>query len=454
MANRPLTIGAAGTWIAAAAAVMLAGFGLGANAAVAPPASAPSPPTSAPASTAAAKLYDESADAKQQIAAALAKAKVENRRVLVQWGGNWCPWCIKLHELMKSDKEIAKTLQYEYDVVFVDAGKPAGKNVDLAKSYGAAVDTKGFPYLTVLDADGKPIANQDTESLERKNADGTSTGLAAGHDPAAVLAFLKKHQATAVSAMQVYDIALRQAKESGRRVLVHFGAPWCPWCHRLDDWLRSPAVAPLIAKDFVDVKIDIDRMTDGTLLYGKLNPAAAKMGIPWFAILGPDGAMMVNATMVDGTNTGFPAEPKEIDHFASMLRRAAKRLSTEEQATLVASLRAARGASNAAAAPAAPASPALTEDQRIDAIIARIESLKDAKFIRNGGEHDAKDAAAHLRRKLSAQRGSIKTVADFIRLCGTGSSLSGDAYRIRLADGSEVACATYLERVAQDIERR
>ena len=39
-------------------------------------------------------LYDESADAKQQIAAALAKAKRENRRVLIQWGGNWCSWCI------------------------------------------------------------------------------------------------------------------------------------------------------------------------------------------------------------------------------------------------------------------------------------------------------------------------------------------------------------------------
>src|SRR5207247_11322608 len=74
------------------------------------------------------KVYDENADAKQQIAAALTKAKKDNKRVLIQWGGNWCPWCIKLHNLYKSDKDIARKLLYEYEVVFVDAGRPKGKN--------------------------------------------------------------------------------------------------------------------------------------------------------------------------------------------------------------------------------------------------------------------------------------------------------------------------------------
>jgi hypothetical protein len=34
-----------------------------------------------------AKVYDEAADARKQIADALAKAKQNNRRVLIQWGG-------------------------------------------------------------------------------------------------------------------------------------------------------------------------------------------------------------------------------------------------------------------------------------------------------------------------------------------------------------------------------
>ena len=34
-------------------------------------------------------IFDEQADAKRDIAAALARAKQENRRVLIEWGANW-----------------------------------------------------------------------------------------------------------------------------------------------------------------------------------------------------------------------------------------------------------------------------------------------------------------------------------------------------------------------------
>jgi thiol:disulfide interchange protein len=62
-------------------------------------------------------IYDESADAQKLIDAALARAKKENRRVLVQWGGNWCGWCKLLHAKFQSDPAIRKELSYEYDVV-------------------------------------------------------------------------------------------------------------------------------------------------------------------------------------------------------------------------------------------------------------------------------------------------------------------------------------------------
>ena len=34
-------------------------------------------------------IFDEKAEGKEQIAAALARAKAENRRVLIEWGANW-----------------------------------------------------------------------------------------------------------------------------------------------------------------------------------------------------------------------------------------------------------------------------------------------------------------------------------------------------------------------------
>ena len=49
----------------------------------------------------------------------------------------------------------------------------------------------GVPYLTILNAEGKPLVQQETESLEVKNAEGKSVGVSAGHDRERVLAFLK-----------------------------------------------------------------------------------------------------------------------------------------------------------------------------------------------------------------------------------------------------------------------
>lgn len=131
-----------------------------------------------------AKLYDETADAREQIAAALVEARAGGKRVLIQWGGNWCGWCLRLDKLLKSDPAIVRELRERYVVVHVDTGIPDDKNVALAEGYGARVNEEGYPYLTVLGPDGKAAANHDSGSFE-------FGPIEQGHDPAKVLAWLK-----------------------------------------------------------------------------------------------------------------------------------------------------------------------------------------------------------------------------------------------------------------------
>jgi hypothetical protein len=76
------------------------------------------------------------------------------------------------------------------------------------------------------------------------------------------------------------------------------------------------------------------------------------------------------------------------------------------------------------------------EAAKIDSLIRAVETLKGAKFLRNGREYDARAAADHLRLKLRTAADRVKTADDFIRLCGSQSSLSGEKYRIRFADGT------------------
>jgi len=287
------------------------------------------------------KVYDEAADARAQIAGALVKARRDHTRVLIQWGGNWCPWCIRMHELMKADKAIARTLLYEYEVIHIDAGRPNGKNLDVGLMYGAGgMREHGFPYLTVLDEDGKPIANQATAALELKDAAGAAS-VAAGHDPKAVLKFLEDHKATAPAAQVLLDEGLASAKGTGKRVFVHFGAPWCGWCHRLEDWMAKPEIAAVLKKDFVDVKIDQDRCAGGAAMLKKYEGEKAS-GIPWFAFLDDKGEVLITSTGKDG-NTGFPAATEELAHFEAMLKHAQKNMTDAEVKMLVASLKQADG---------------------------------------------------------------------------------------------------------------
>ncbi len=79
-------------------------------------------------------VYDESADGSRQIADALALAGKDGKRVLLQFGANWCPWCHKLHALFKSDKEIAARLKRDYVVVLIDVNK--GHNAVVDAKYG------------------------------------------------------------------------------------------------------------------------------------------------------------------------------------------------------------------------------------------------------------------------------------------------------------------------------
>jgi len=85
-----------------------------------------------------------------------------------------------------------------------------------------------------------------------------------------------------------------------------------------------------------------------------------------------------------------------------------------------------------------------SETDRIQYLINSLYELKGAKFIRNGIEYDATSATSHLQLKLKVAGGKIKTAEDFIQLCGTGSSVTGKPYHIRLADGTIITSEAFF----------
>jgi hypothetical protein len=108
---------------------------------------------------------------------------------------------------------------------------------------------------------------------------------------------------------------------------------------------------------------------------------------------------------------------------------------------------------SAALVPVQARAAAMTETQKIEALIKQVEGLKDAKFVRNGSEYDAKTAAKFLRRKWEANKADIQTAEDFIEKAASVSSTSGKPYLIRFQDGTETKSGDYFHAQLKKLEK-
>jgi hypothetical protein len=99
--------------------------------------------------------------------------------------------------------------------------------------------------------------------------------------------------------------------------------------------MASKDVAPLLAKEFVPVKLDFDRAKGAKEIEKRY--IAEEQGLPWIAFLDADGKLLVHGTGPGG-NVGFPAKPEEIAWFKTMLEKVKRHLTDEDIAFLVKSL--------------------------------------------------------------------------------------------------------------------
>jgi len=106
-------------------------------------------------------IYDERADAKKDIAAAIAEASRPGKpakNVILVFGANWCFDCRTLDTQMHKG-ELASLIENNFVVVKVNVGR-MDKNLDVASKYGAPLKN-GIPALAVLDPRGKLLYAQD-----------------------------------------------------------------------------------------------------------------------------------------------------------------------------------------------------------------------------------------------------------------------------------------------------
>ena len=146
------------------------------------------------AQTALKKVYNEDINPIEQIDQAVAKAKSEDKFVVCQVGGNWCPWCLRFADFITNDTTISHVIDQNFVYIHVNYNPRKSGTAEkeaLAKTMLQRLNNParfGFPVFVVLDDDGRVIHIQDSSFLEQGQ----------GYDQEKVLRFFKNWTPKAV----------------------------------------------------------------------------------------------------------------------------------------------------------------------------------------------------------------------------------------------------------------
>jgi thiol:disulfide interchange protein len=109
------------------------------------------------------EIYPDPSQAKADLAAALKSAAVTHKRVLLDFGGNWCPDCQVL-DIYFHDAANRPIMEANYVLVHVNIGR-MDANQEIAQQYDVPLN-KGVPALAILSDQGKLLYSQKSGEFE------------------------------------------------------------------------------------------------------------------------------------------------------------------------------------------------------------------------------------------------------------------------------------------------
>lgn len=106
--------------------------------------------------------FDPLRNSADDLQTAIVTATKDNKRIILDIGGEWCVWCRLMDEYFIKKPELS-TLRDENFVWLKVNMSEENENTEFLSVYPKA---EGYPHLYVLDSDGKFIHSQGTAVLE------------------------------------------------------------------------------------------------------------------------------------------------------------------------------------------------------------------------------------------------------------------------------------------------
>jgi thioredoxin-related protein len=107
--------------------------------------------------------FDPKANPVLDLKKAVTAAKKENKRIILDVGGEWCIWCHRIDQFIEENTDIYKFMHNNFVVLKINYSEE-NKNEKFLAPYPKV---KGFPHFFVLEKNGKLLYSQDTGLLEK-----------------------------------------------------------------------------------------------------------------------------------------------------------------------------------------------------------------------------------------------------------------------------------------------
>lgn len=107
-------------------------------------------------------VYDPARDPAEDLKQAILIAQRQNKRIMLELGGDWCIWCKYMDEFYAAHPEILQLRADHYVLVKVNVSE-GNMNDEFLSQFPEAA---GYPHIYILDRDGTFLHSQDTVELE------------------------------------------------------------------------------------------------------------------------------------------------------------------------------------------------------------------------------------------------------------------------------------------------
>jgi thioredoxin-related protein len=106
--------------------------------------------------------YDPKRDAAADIQDAIKEAQRTHKRILLEVGGQWCSWCHTLDGFFETHRELTEFRDRNFVTMKINFSEE-NENKEVLSRYG---EIPSFPYIFVLESDGKLLLAKNTGDLE------------------------------------------------------------------------------------------------------------------------------------------------------------------------------------------------------------------------------------------------------------------------------------------------